>query len=96
MKLTKEIDEKVSKAVEYLKSIGGKDIFLFGSLVDGTYNINSDIDLAATGISARNYFKALVELPKIINHKVDLVALDFTSKDFEKKIRSKGEKLIEA
>ncbi len=95
MKFKKEIDEKISKAVEYLKSIGSKEIFLFGSLVDGTFNEYSDIDLAATGISARNYFKALVELPKIIDHKVDLVALDFTSKDFEKKIKSRGEKLIE-
>lgn len=96
MKFTKEIDEKVSKAVDYLKSIGGKDIYLFGSLVDGTFNEHSDIDLAATGITARNYFKALVELPKIIDHKVDLVALEFTSEDFEKKIKSRGEKLIEA
>ena len=92
MIISKEIDEKISKAVEYLKLIGVKEIFLFGSLVDGTFNENSDIDLAVTGISARNYFKAIVELPMIIEHKVDLVALDFTSKNFEKKIKSRGKK----
>lgn len=96
MKFNKEIDEKIAKAIYYLKSIDCKEIFLFGSLVDGTFNEYSDIDLAVTGISARNYFKALVELPTIINHKVDLVALDFTSKDFEKKIKDRGKKLIEA
>ena len=94
MKVKEEINKKVSKAVEYLKSIGCKEIFLFGSLVDGTFNEDSDIDLAATGISARNYFKALVDLPTIIDHKVDLVALDYTSKDFERRIRNRGEKLI--
>lgn len=96
MKFNKEIDEKIAKAIEYLKSIGCKEVFLFGSLVDGTFNEDSDIDIAVTGISGRNYFKALVELPKIVNHKVDLVALDFTSKDFVKKIKDRGEKLIEA
>lgn len=96
MKFNKKIDEKISKAVEYLKSIGSKEVFLFGSLVDGTFNEDSDIDLAVKGISPRNYFKALVELPTIIDHKIDLVALDFTSKDFEKKIKNRGKKLIEA
>lgn len=95
MKFNKEITEKLSKAVEYLKSIGSKEIFLFGSLVEGTFDEYSDIDLAASGISPRNFFKALVELPVIIDHKIDLVALDFTSKDFEKKIKTRGEKLIE-
>ncbi|MBD3253622.1 MAG: nucleotidyltransferase domain-containing protein [Candidatus Lokiarchaeota archaeon] len=95
MKFNKKIDEKVKKAIEYLKSIGCKEVFLFGSLVDGTFNENSDIDLAVTGISARNYFKALVELPMFIDHKVDLVALDFASRDIEKKIKDRGEKLIE-
>jgi len=38
MKYNMEIDEKISKAVEYLKSIGSREIFLFGSLVDGTFN----------------------------------------------------------
>jgi len=94
MKFNEEINKKVSKAVEYLKSIGCKEIFLFGSLVDGTFNEDSDIDLAATGISARVYFKALVDLPRIIDHKVDLVILDYTSKEFERKIRNRGEKLI--
>jgi len=94
MKVKEEINKKVSKAVEYLKSIGCKEIFLFGSLVDGTFSEDSDIDLAATGISARNYFKALVDLPTIIDHKVDLVALDYASKDFERRIRNRGEKLI--
>ncbi|MHA1343520.1 MAG: nucleotidyltransferase family protein [Promethearchaeota archaeon] len=95
MKFKERIDEKISKAVEYLKSIGSKEVFLFGSLIDGTFNEHSDIDLAVSGISARNYFKALVELPMIISHKVDLVALEFTSKEFEKKIKSRGKKLIE-
>ena len=96
MRFNKEIDEKLNKAVKYLKSVGSREIFLFGSLVDGTFDENSDIDLAVTGISARNYFKALVDLPRIINHKVDLVALDFTSKDLIQKIKNRGEKLIEA
>lgn len=62
--------------------------------MEGDFDEGSDIDLAVTGISGRDFFKALVELPIIMNHNVDLVALDFTSNDFESKIKRRGVKLV--
>ena len=90
-----EIEKKFKKiltdAVEYLKSIGTTEIILFGSLVDGTYNEYSDIDLAISGISPRLYFKTLAILSSIVGKKIDLVLLDHVSNDFETKIREEGE-----
>ena len=81
----------LQKAIEYLKTLGCEEIILFGSLADGTFNEFSDIDLAISGIPPRNFFKAVAELPSILDHKVDLIPLDYISVDFAKKIRERGE-----
>ena len=91
MTINKKFQKKLTKAIEYLKSIGCKEIFLFGSLADGTFTKFSDIDLAISGISPAKFFEAVVDLPSILDHKVDLIALDYISEDFKKKIRSEGE-----
>jgi predicted nucleotidyltransferase len=91
VKVSKKIQKKLATAIEYLKSMGCKEVILFGSFVDGTFNEHSDIDLAVSGIPPRKYFKAVAVLPSIINHKIDLVALDYISNDFHEKIRKEGE-----
>lgn len=96
MKVDKKIEKKIAKAIEYLKSLGCEEIIAFGSLADGTFDEYSDIDLAISGIAPRKYFKAVAVLPSIIDHKVDLVALDYVSADFAKKIRERGEKIFAA
>ncbi len=94
MKLNKELEVKIAKGIEYLKSIGCKEIILFGSLADGTFDKFSDIDLAVSGIPPLKYFEAIVVLPDILNHNVDLIAFDFISEEFKKKIRAEGETIF--
>ena len=96
MHLKKEIEKKLAKAIEYLKSLGCKEIILFGSLADGTFNEYSDIDLAVSGIAPRNYFKAVAVLPSIIDFRVAIVALDYVSTNFAKRIRERGERIFAA
>ena len=84
------LDKKLFKATEYLKSIGAKEIILFGSLADGTFDSRSDIDLAVAGISPKAYFRAVVELPSLVNWKVDLIAIDHARQDFAGYIRKYG------
>ncbi|MHA1378612.1 MAG: nucleotidyltransferase family protein [Candidatus Helarchaeota archaeon] len=86
-----EIKNKINKALDYLKSIGSKEIIIFGSIATKSYDESSDIDIAIKGISPRVYFKAIAELPSLIGNKVDLVLLDYISKEFEHRIRSEGE-----
>ncbi|NVM30162.1 MAG: nucleotidyltransferase domain-containing protein [Candidatus Helarchaeota archaeon] len=91
MKVDKKIEKKIAKAIEYLKSLGCEEIILFGSLAEGTYDKYSDIDLAVSGISPLKYFDAVAVLPSIVDHRVDLIALDYISEDFKNKIRKEGE-----
>ena len=86
----KSIKKKLDQATEYLKSIGCKEIILFGSLSDGTSDRYSDIDLAVSGISPWSYFEAVVVLPSLIGSKVDLVSMDHTSAELRKRIRKQG------
>lgn len=92
----KSIEKKLSQATEYLKSIGCKEIILFGSLSDGTFDKFSDIDLAISGISPLSYFEAVVVISSLIGWKVDLVAMDYISNDFAQRIRKRGKILYAA
>lgn len=92
----KHLDERLTKAIEYLKSIGCKEVILFGSLSDGTFDGFSDIDLAVSGVSPRAYFRAVAVLSSMVGWKVDLVAIDYISKDFAQRIRKRGKILYAA
>ena len=92
----KDIQKKLAQATEYLKSIGCKEIILFGSLSDGTFDRFSDIDLAISGITPWSYFEAVAVLPSLIGCKVDLVTMDHISDELEKRIRKQGKMLYAA
>jgi predicted nucleotidyltransferase len=86
----KDIEKKLAEATKYLKSIGCKEIILFGSLSDGRFDKFSDIDLAVSGISPGAYFRAVAVLSSKVEWKVDLVAMDYVSKEFAQRIRRQG------
>lgn len=92
----KSIEKKLVQTTEYLKSIGCKEIILFGSLSDGTFDKFSDIDLAISGISPGAYFRTVAVLSSLVGWKVDLVAIDYISKDFAQRIRKRGKILYAA
>ena len=97
MRISKlKIEKKLQQATEYLKSIGCKEIILFGSLADDTADESSDIDLAISGISPRAYFKTVTDISSVVGWKVDLVTMDYISKDFREKIRKQGRRLYAA
>ena len=86
----------LDRGIEYLKSIGCREIILFGSMSDGSFNKNSDIDIAISGISPVEYFKAVASISSIIGHDVDLVFLGHIPKPIEDRIRSSGKQLYAA
>jgi len=90
MRARTKLDKKINKASEYLKSLGCKEIILFGSVADGTADESSDIDLAISGISPQTYFKTVAIISSIVGQKVDLVAMDYVNKDFKNRIRKEG------
>lgn len=66
----------IRRAVDILKAEGCKEIYLFGSLVQGDFSDTSDIDLAVKGLEKRSYFKILGKLMMALDHPVDLVNLE--------------------
>jgi predicted nucleotidyltransferase len=79
----------VEKALEILREAGCREIYIFGSLVDGTVTPKSDIDLAVKGIPPEFYFKVLARLIMQLDHPVDLIDLEEDNR-FSKMIRREG------
>ena len=66
----------VETAVKLLKEEGCDSVFLFGSLVTGDFNEESDIDLGVTGLCPRKYIRTCCKLDKVIINDYDLVDFD--------------------
>jgi len=66
----------ISKAIHMLSESGCKEIYLFGSLVNGTHHEGSDIDLAIRGCKPESYYQLIGRLMMELEHPVDLINLD--------------------
>ena len=66
----------IYKAIEILKEVGCSEIFIFGSLVNGDYTENSDIDIAVKGLPSNKYFKVMGSLMIELENEFDLIDLD--------------------
>ena len=75
-----EIDPRfradVETAVQYLKSKGCSEVYLFGSLESGAVRETSDIDIAVRGIKPEDFFFVYGDLIMLLQHHVDLIDLD--------------------
>ena len=87
--IDKSFQSDIEHAVEYLKSVGCSEIYLFGSLQSGESRTDSDIDIAVRGIEPEQFFYIYGELMSRLNHRVDLVDLDL-QKDFGKTLVDSG------
>jgi len=81
--------EDIKKATNLLKN-EGCSVFLFGSMITGEINKNSDIDIGISGLSPKKFFRIYAELDKEASNKIDLVDFD-TQKDFYNLLDSLGE-----
>lgn len=79
-KLPMSYRSDVRKAVNILVKEGCKEIYLFGSLVNGESIDRSDIDLAVTGIHKEDFFEIFGELMMSLDHPVDLINLEKKSR----------------
>jgi len=68
--------EDLESAISILQKYGVTEIYIFGSLADGTYNENSDIDIAVKGLKPELFLKAYSDLSFNVNKKVDLLNMD--------------------
>lgn len=75
-RLPEEFQKDIDSAIKILKNAGCEEIFIFGSLLSGNYNEDSDIDIAIKGCSPDKYFSLLGQLLTTLSRPVDLINLD--------------------
>lgn len=66
----------IKKAIKILKENNSKEIFIFGSIVNGNYNEYSDIDIAVRGLSQDKFYKVASILLFELENEFDLIDLD--------------------
>ena len=74
--MTTETAKLIERAAAALKAFGANEVYLFGSLVDGTIREDSDVDLAVSGLPPERFFHAMSEAADILQRPLDLVDLD--------------------
>jgi len=82
MNLHIDYRKDIENAVGLLKNEGCTSIFLFGSMVTGTYHENSDIDIGIKGLPPARFFRVCSILDRSLSHKIDLVDFDENTKLF--------------
>jgi len=74
--IPKKYKEEINKAVKLLKEEGCEEVYLFGSLVTGKNNENSDIDIGIKGIPDGKYLSLGANLMFTIKTPFDLIDFD--------------------
>jgi len=88
--------QKARQAAEILKKhYMAENVFVFGSLLHKeTFDLDSDIDLAAAGIPDNRFYHAIGTLMQILApFEVDLVDINDCRKSIKKTIESEGMEL---
>ena len=88
--LPKIYQEDINKAVRILKENGAKEVFIFGSIANGKFNENSDIDIAVKGLNESDFYKVASILMFELENEFDLIDLDDKENDFSKMLLRVG------
>ena len=87
--LPEDFKNDIDIATKMLREIGCTEIYLFGSLAEGGYRENSDIDFAVKGCPPEDYFNILGNLLCTLKHSINLIRLD-RNDPFSKFLEQKG------
>lgn len=89
-KLPNSYQDDIKKAIEILKENGAKEVFIFGSIANGNFNMNSDIDIAVRGIEAEKFYKVASILMFELENEFDLIDLDDKENRFSQMLLKVG------
>lgn len=74
----------------FTKEFDVKKIYLFGSLINGNFDNQSDIDIAIEGLSPRLYLKALAFLSDYLKREINLIPLETCNSSLKEVVYSDG------
>ena len=70
------IEKRLQDAVAGLQAAGAREVYLFGSYVEGRARPDSDIDLAVSGLPPEKFYRAFHDVMQTLHCPLDLVDLD--------------------
>ncbi len=82
--------DDIEKAIEILKENGAKEVFIFGSIANGKFNMNSDIDIAVRGLESEKFYKVASILMFELKNEFDLIDLDDEENRFSQMLLKVG------
>lgn len=82
--------EDIKKAIKILKENGAKEVFIFGSIANGKFNENSDIDIAIKGLNEKDFYKVASVLMFELENEIDLIDLDDKENRFSQMLLKVG------
>ena len=82
--------EDIKKAIQILKENGAKEVYVFGSIVNGKFNENSDIDIAVKGLNEKDFYKVASILMFELENEIDLIDLDDKANNFSQMLLKVG------
>lgn len=80
----------IKRATAMFLEAGAREVYLFGSVVKGGMDKDSDIDFAVSGLPPTKFFKAMGDAADILQRPLDLVDLDEVN-PFTLYLREEGE-----
>ena len=90
--LARQARDKLAMVVEVLvNEFQANKIILFGSLVRGNFQRDSDIDLAVAGIPTSDYFRAIARVNSLSDRWIDLKPLEVLDSHFLQRVLKTGE-----
>jgi predicted nucleotidyltransferase len=84
-----ELRQAIEQAANILKAAGAEAVYLFGSVVEGPFRSDSDIDLAVSGLPPARFFEAMGHTMTVLSWPLDLVDLDVDT-PFTRYLKEKG------
>jgi len=85
-----KFQKDIEIATNLLKNEGCKSIYLFGSLVTGKNNEESDIDVGIKGLPKGKFFETCAKVYFAIDNNIDIVDFD-NNADFFDLLNKQGE-----
>lgn len=88
--LPNSYQKDIKKATEILKENGATEVFVFGSIANGKFDENSDIDIAVKGLSSEKFYNVASILMFELENEFDLIDLDDKENRFSQMLLSVG------
>ena len=90
LSIPQKYQKDIETAIKFLKNEGCQSIYLFGSLVTGKNNNDSDIDIGVKGLPKGKFLDVFSRIYFDIESEIDLVDFDSNS-DFYSMLNKIGE-----